>query len=151
MVIYDFLFADPSLHQRSYQCYYTIINQYDKLKVFRLICHGTKLEDTRKYVFGNDQERWTFIAMIIGKILMNALPKKRKEVWQTLFSMIEPIRQEKECWACTIILSKFQGRWFERMKKDWRSVLMRNTLFHLMTCNITKIGSGLIGILRIRR
>jgi len=53
VVIYDFLFADPSLHQRSYQCYYTIINQYDKLKVFRLICHGTKLEDTRKYVFGN--------------------------------------------------------------------------------------------------
>jgi quinol monooxygenase YgiN len=35
--------------------------------------------------------------MIIVKITMNALPKKRKEVLQTLLSMIEAIRQEKGC------------------------------------------------------
>ena len=37
------------------------------------------------------------IAMIIVKILMNALPEKRKEVFQTLLSMIESIRQEEGC------------------------------------------------------
>lgn len=35
--------------------------------------------------------------MIIVKNIMNALPEKRKEVWQTLLSMIEAIRQEKGC------------------------------------------------------
>ena len=35
--------------------------------------------------------------MIIVKILMNALPAKRKEVFQTLLSRIESIRQEKGC------------------------------------------------------
>ena len=35
--------------------------------------------------------------MIIVKIIMNALPEKRKEVLQTLFSMIEGIRREKGC------------------------------------------------------
>jgi len=35
--------------------------------------------------------------MIITKIIMNALPEKRKEVFQTLLSMIEGIRQEKGC------------------------------------------------------
>lgn len=31
---------------------------------------------------------------------MNALPEKRREVLQTLASMIEPIRQEKGCQNC---------------------------------------------------
>jgi quinol monooxygenase YgiN len=35
--------------------------------------------------------------MVIVKITMNALPQKRKEVLQTLLSMIEAIRQEKGC------------------------------------------------------
>jgi quinol monooxygenase YgiN len=35
--------------------------------------------------------------MIIAKIVMNALPEKRKEVLQTLLSMIEGTRQEKGC------------------------------------------------------
>ena len=35
--------------------------------------------------------------MIIAKIMMNALPEKRKEVLQTLLSMIKGIRQEKGC------------------------------------------------------
>jgi quinol monooxygenase YgiN len=35
--------------------------------------------------------------MIIVKITMNALPEKRKEVLQTLLSMIETIRLEKGC------------------------------------------------------
>ena len=35
--------------------------------------------------------------MIIVKIMMNALPEKRKEVLQTLLSMIAAIRQEKGC------------------------------------------------------
>ena len=35
--------------------------------------------------------------MIIVKIMMNALPEKRKEVLQTLLSMIASIRQEKGC------------------------------------------------------
>jgi quinol monooxygenase YgiN len=33
--------------------------------------------------------------MIIAKIIMNALPKKRKEVLKTLLSMIAPIRQKR--------------------------------------------------------
>jgi quinol monooxygenase YgiN len=35
--------------------------------------------------------------MIIVKILMNALPEKRKEVFQTLLSRIDSIRQQKGC------------------------------------------------------
>jgi quinol monooxygenase YgiN len=35
--------------------------------------------------------------MVIVKITMNALPEKRKEVLQTLLSMIEAIRLEKGC------------------------------------------------------
>ncbi len=35
--------------------------------------------------------------MIIVKIIMNVLPEKRKEVLQTLFSVIEAIRLEKGC------------------------------------------------------
>lgn len=35
--------------------------------------------------------------MIIVQITMKALPEKRKEVLQTLLSMIEAIRQEKGC------------------------------------------------------
>jgi quinol monooxygenase YgiN len=35
--------------------------------------------------------------MIIAKIIMNALPKKRKEVLKTLLSMIAPIRQKRGC------------------------------------------------------
>ena len=35
--------------------------------------------------------------MILIKIIMDALPKKRKEVLQTLLSMIEDIRLEKGC------------------------------------------------------
>lgn len=35
--------------------------------------------------------------MIIVKIMMNALAEKRKEVLQTLLSMIAAIRQEKGC------------------------------------------------------
>ena len=35
--------------------------------------------------------------MTIIKIIMNALPEKRKEVLQTLLSMIGAIRQEKGC------------------------------------------------------
>ena len=38
--------------------------------------------------------------MIIVKIMMNALPEKRKEVLQTLLSMIAAIRQEKGCRSC---------------------------------------------------
>jgi quinol monooxygenase YgiN len=38
--------------------------------------------------------------MIILKIIMNALPEKRKEVLQTLVSMIAAIRQEKGCRSC---------------------------------------------------
>ncbi|MGA8181206.1 MAG: antibiotic biosynthesis monooxygenase family protein [Desulfobacterales bacterium] len=37
------------------------------------------------------------IAMVIVKIIMNALSEKRKEVLQTLLSMTEVIRQEKGC------------------------------------------------------
>ena len=40
--------------------------------------------------------------MIIAKIIMNALPEKRKEVFQTLLSMIEVLRQEKGCRSCQI-------------------------------------------------
>ena len=40
--------------------------------------------------------------MIIAKIIMNALPEKRKEVLQTLLSMIEAIRQEKGCRSCQV-------------------------------------------------
>jgi quinol monooxygenase YgiN len=35
--------------------------------------------------------------MIIVRITMNVRPEKRKEVIQTLLSMIEPTRQEKGC------------------------------------------------------
>jgi quinol monooxygenase YgiN len=35
--------------------------------------------------------------MIIVRITMNVRPEKRKEVMQTLLSMIEPTRQEKGC------------------------------------------------------
>jgi quinol monooxygenase YgiN len=35
--------------------------------------------------------------MIIAKIIMNVLPEKRKEVLQTLLSMIKGIRREKGC------------------------------------------------------
>ncbi|MBW2668596.1 MAG: antibiotic biosynthesis monooxygenase [Deltaproteobacteria bacterium] len=35
--------------------------------------------------------------MIIVRITMNVCPEKRKEVMQTLLSMIEPTRQEKGC------------------------------------------------------
>jgi len=38
--------------------------------------------------------------MIIVKIMMNALPEKRKEVLQTFLSMIAAIRQEKGCRSC---------------------------------------------------
>lgn len=38
--------------------------------------------------------------MIIVKIMMNALPEKRKEVLQTLLSMTAAIRQEKGCRSC---------------------------------------------------
>ncbi|MCJ7541300.1 MAG: antibiotic biosynthesis monooxygenase [Desulfobacterales bacterium] len=40
--------------------------------------------------------------MIIAKIIMNALPEKRKEVFQTLLSMIEILRQEKGCRSCQV-------------------------------------------------
>ena len=40
--------------------------------------------------------------MIIAKIIMNALPEKRKEIFQTLLSMIEAIRQEKGCRSCQV-------------------------------------------------
>jgi quinol monooxygenase YgiN len=40
--------------------------------------------------------------MIIAKIIMNALPEKRKEVFQTLLSMIEVLRQEKGCRSCQV-------------------------------------------------
>jgi quinol monooxygenase YgiN len=40
--------------------------------------------------------------MIIAKIIMNALPEKRKEVFQTLLSMIEVLRQEKGCLSCQV-------------------------------------------------
>ena len=40
--------------------------------------------------------------MIIAKIMMNALPEKRKEVFQTLLSMIEILRQEKGCRSCQV-------------------------------------------------
>ena len=42
-------------------------------------------------------KRRATITMIIVKITMNALPEKRKEVLQTLLSMIEAIRLEKGC------------------------------------------------------
>ena len=35
--------------------------------------------------------------MIMVRIIMNSLPEKRKEVLQTLLSLIEPIRQGKGC------------------------------------------------------
>jgi quinol monooxygenase YgiN len=35
--------------------------------------------------------------MIIVRITMNVRPEKRKEVMQTLLSLIEPMRQEKGC------------------------------------------------------
>jgi len=38
--------------------------------------------------------------MIIVKIMMNALPEKRKEVLQTLLSMVAAIRQENGCRSC---------------------------------------------------
>ena len=41
-----------------------------------------------------------FIAMIIAKITMSALSEKRKEVFQTLLSLIAAIRQEKGCRSC---------------------------------------------------
>ena len=40
--------------------------------------------------------------MIIAKIIMNARPEKRKEVFQTLLSMIEVLRQEKGCLSCQV-------------------------------------------------
>jgi len=40
--------------------------------------------------------------MIIAKTIMNALPEKRKEVFQTLLSMIEVLRQEKGCRSCQV-------------------------------------------------
>jgi quinol monooxygenase YgiN len=40
--------------------------------------------------------------MIIAKIIMNALPEKRKEVFQTLLSMIDILRQEKGCRSCQV-------------------------------------------------
>ena len=40
--------------------------------------------------------------MIIVKILMNALPEKRKEVFQTLLSRIDSIRQKKGCQCCHV-------------------------------------------------
>jgi quinol monooxygenase YgiN len=43
--------------------------------------------------------------MIIAKIIMNALPKKRKEVLKTLLSMIAQIRQKRGCSSYQI----FQG------------------------------------------
>ena len=38
--------------------------------------------------------------MIIAKITMSALSEKRKEIFQTLLSMIAAIRQEKGCRSC---------------------------------------------------
>jgi quinol monooxygenase YgiN len=37
------------------------------------------------------------VIMIIVRITMNVRPEKRKEVMQTLLSMIEPTRQERSC------------------------------------------------------
>ncbi len=40
--------------------------------------------------------------MIIVSITMTVRPEKRKEVMQTLLSMIEPTLQEKDCLSCQV-------------------------------------------------
>ncbi|MEJ2657897.1 MAG: putative quinol monooxygenase [Desulfobacterales bacterium] len=67
--------------------------------MFGLTPAGTKLDYTinELMIFLKVIVKRGLIGMIIVKILMNALPEKRKEVLQTLLSMIEVIRQEKGC------------------------------------------------------
>jgi len=41
--------------------------------------------------------------MIILRITVNAFPEKQKEVFQTLFSMIEPTKKEKGCLSYEVL------------------------------------------------
>jgi len=70
----------------------------DQPTVSRLTLLDTKLDQNiiALYLFEISNEKGSD-AMIIVKILMNALPEKRKELYQTLLSGIETVKQEKGC------------------------------------------------------
>ena len=58
----------------------------DVMTVYSFFVINPRVEDTASEVI-----------MIIFRITMNIRPEKRKEVMQTLLSMIEPMHQEKGC------------------------------------------------------
>ena len=66
--------------------------------------------------------------MIIVKITMAARPEKRKEVMQTLFSMIEPTLQEKGCLSYQVFQDINDENVFSLIK-EWET---REDLDHLM-------------------
>jgi quinol monooxygenase YgiN len=60
---------------------------------------GTELEhkiNEHEHIFKMILKR-KYVAMVIFKIIMSALPSKRNELLQTLLSMIEAARQENGC------------------------------------------------------
>ncbi len=58
----------------------------DVMTVYSFFVINPRVEDTSSEVI-----------MIIFRIAMNVRPEKRKEIMQTLLSMIEPTHQEKGC------------------------------------------------------
>ena len=74
--------------------------------------------------------------MIIAKIIMNARPEKRKEVFQTLLSMIDVLRQEKGCLSCQVFQDIEDENVFRVVQKwETRDVLehhMRSDLFSVL-------------------
>ena len=76
--------------------------------------------------------------MIIAKIIMNALPEKRKEVFQTLLSMIEVLRQEKGCRSCQIFQDIEDENVFSVVQK-WEA---REDLEHHMRSDLFSVLFG---------
>ena len=108
--------------------------------------------------------------MIIAKIIMNALPEKRKEVLQTLLSMIEEIRQEKGCLSYQVFQDikdengfSLVQEWETRedlehhMRSDWFSVLLGTNILlnekqdiQIHTVLHTE-GNGIVNAVRAKR
>ena len=69
--------------------------------------------------------------MIIVKITMTARPEKRKEVMQTLLSMIEPMLQEKGCLSYQVFQDIDDENVFSLIKEwETREDLDRHMRFH---------------------
>ena len=66
----------------------------DVMTVYSFFVSNPRVEDNASEVI-----------MIIVRITMNVHPEKRKEVMQTLLSMLEPTRQEKGCLGHNVFLN----------------------------------------------